>query len=86
MCIPVFVFMACIEFSNAYMLGQRGNTVCQLYPSEDYIADSYKNISPNCIVYCLCHFNRSDSIFGCATEMVLKGFYKAARKGGFEVC
>lgn len=47
MCLPMFfLFMAYIEFSNAHMLGQLGNTVCQLYPSDDYIADNCKNVSP----------------------------------------
>lgn len=76
-------FMACVEFSNALMLGQLGNTVCQLRPSDYCIADSYKNVSPNCIVYCWCNFNRSNIIYGCMTEMVLEGFYRPARKGGF---
>lgn len=69
------VFVACIEFSDADMLSQLGNTVCQWHPSDDCIAESCRNLNPDCLVFCFCNFNGANSIFGFTTEMVLKGFY-----------
>lgn len=51
------------EFSSAYSLGQLRIMVWQL-----------QNVSPNCIVDCLCNFSSSHCIFGCTTEMVLEDF------------
>ena len=52
----VAVFMASLGFSKARMLGQLRNTVCQWYPSDACVADSYKSTSPNHIAFCLCFY------------------------------
>lgn len=76
------VFVGCIEFCNADMLSQLGNTVCQWHPSDDCIGDSCRNLNPDCPAFCFCSFNVVNSIFGFTTEMVLEGFYmeKASSK------
>lgn len=43
------VFVACIEFSGADVLSQLGNRVCQWHPSDDCIADSCRNLNPDCL-------------------------------------
>lgn len=69
------VLVACIEFSDADVLSQLGNAVCQWHPSDDCIADSCRNLNPGCLMFCSCNFSGASSIFGFTTEMVLEGFY-----------